>query len=57
MIIVQGTIGIFYILAVNVYSTMELDIIMVWVRVPIVEPLLEMLGQEEVSFFPQNMSL
>lgn len=57
MIIVQGTIGIFQILAVNVYSPMELDLIMVWVRVHIIEPLLELLGQEEVSFFPQNMGL
>ena len=38
-----------------IYSTMELDFIMVWVRIQIIEPPLELLGQVEVYFFPQNM--
>ena len=36
---------------------MELDIIMMLVSVHIIEPPLELLGQEEVLFFPSNMSL
>lgn len=63
MIIVQGTIGkrLGILLDISRFSTLlnfakELGFIAVRVRIRIIEPPLELLGQVEIYFFSQNMN-